>query len=608
MRLRTNLPSATRQLPKFGAAAYLGWAVFLGAIEFLGRQAPNDLADSFLLSAFALGMFCGWLYDPWHILAKITQRILPGVRRLFAGARIVFGIDFQNTSVLQAGFPVWWRRAVLGTASLAVGLLGASLLWSGDVRGWLTGGSYLVYLLVLGALWTGLVAASAINAFLAFAVTHDFFVEAYDGTGPRPLRGEIALLSGCLIGALLGTVLLGPGIPLGAILLGAAVWMLSFPWCPIGFSVQWAQSSGEPLRRFDGRWLWCQWGLLFLWTIILITVSCGGRVWQVGSFPSDGVMPVTLFLGSFLAWISVATVLVLLAHRVRMVWLTLQMSPERPRLPVLFVEGRLNRAERAGLSAAMRGQGWSVRFGKQKAQGQEILWTITADQLRAWRAQGRWFLDSEMLLSACGPDRLQAGKRRAEIQRRRQLLRGLERLFKRRKRTRRRGGSGYWIGLQHAFILGLARDGSGNVDWGRETTILDEIVGMPFYAVIPPAARHHYCQLVRALQIDLIFVEDGVTFQRLVRVLRTMFEVYDIHGGRMPAREHHFSGLPGIRVILHEFELDQAPKHGRTSYPEPDYEEIGHARILHVFRDRGEAFEREETPDAADWTPVAGGI
>ena len=112
----------------------------------------------------------------------------------------------------------------------------------------------------------------------------------------------------------------------------------------------------------------------------------------------------------------------------------------------------------------------------------------------------------------------------------------------------------------------------------------------------------------QALQIDLIFVEDGVTFRRLVRVLRTMFEIYDMHGGRMPAREHHFAGLPGIRVILHEFEMNQANAHGRTSYPEPDYEEIGHARILHVFRDRGEATEREETPDAADWTPVAGGV
>ena len=105
MRLQTNLPSATRRLPKSGVIAYVGWAALLCSIEVLGRQAPNDLADSFLLSAFVLGMLLGWLYDPWHILTKLTARILLGLRRMFAGARIVFGIDFPGTSVLPAGFP-----------------------------------------------------------------------------------------------------------------------------------------------------------------------------------------------------------------------------------------------------------------------------------------------------------------------------------------------------------------------------------------------------------------------------------------------------------------------------------------------------------------------
>ena len=112
MRLQTNLPRRTQALPKFGVIAYVGWAALLGGIEVLGRQAPNDLADSFLLSAFALGMLLGWLYDPWHILTKSTARILVGLRRMFAGAGLCFGIDFQETSVLPAGFPGWWRRAV----------------------------------------------------------------------------------------------------------------------------------------------------------------------------------------------------------------------------------------------------------------------------------------------------------------------------------------------------------------------------------------------------------------------------------------------------------------------------------------------------------------
>lgn len=318
-------------------------------------------------------------------------------------------------------------------------------------------------------------------------------------------------------------------------------------------------------------------------------------------------MPVTFALGSLLAWISLATVTALLAHRLRTVWLTYQMASVRTLSARLAVQGRLRSAERAGLRAVLRRWGWSVRFGRPRAGECDAGLVITPEQLRTWRAHGSWHLDAELLQSVCNTEEIQAGKRRSEIRCRRQLLRGLERLFKRRSRSSLLGGSGYWLGLQHAFILGLARDGSGNVDWDRETTILDEIIGMPFYAVIPPAARHHYRKVVKALQIDLIFVEDGVTFQRLVRVLRTMFEIYDMHAGRMPAREHQFSGLPGVRVILHEFEMQQSHSHGRTNYPEPDYEEIGHARILHVFRDRGEAAQREEVPGATDWTPVSGG-
>jgi hypothetical protein len=101
-------------------------------------------------------------------------------------------------------------------------------------------------------------------------------------------------------------------------------------------------------------------------------------------------------------------------------------------------------------------------------------------------------------------------------------------------------------------------------------------------------------------------VEDGVSLRRFIRVLRMMFEVYDIYGGRLRAEERHFTGLPGVRVIMHDFELGKTDTLAKPSYPEPQYEEIGRARILHVFKDRGEFSERDEVPDAADWTPVGG--
>ncbi|MFO0918617.1 MAG: hypothetical protein U0872_09915, partial [Planctomycetaceae bacterium] len=85
-----------------------------------------------------------------------------------------------------------------------------------------------------------------------------------------------------------------------------------------------------------------------------------------------------------------------------------------------------------------------------------------------------------------------------------------------------------------------------------------------------------------------------------------MFEVYDVHGGRMRAEERHFTGLPGVRVLMHDFELGQSERFEKTAFPEPQYEEIGRARILHIFKDRGEFAVQDDVPDAADWTPVGG--
>ena len=108
--------------------------------------------------------------------------------------------------------------------------------------------------------------------------------------------------------------------------------------------------------------------------------------------------------------------------------------------------------------------------------------------------------------------------------------------------------------------------------------------------------------MLRALEIDLIFVEDGVGWRRLRRVLRALFEVFDVHGGRRPAEEVHFRGLPGTRVLIHEFQFDDPFK--SELYPEPKYDFLGRARLLHVFRDRGEQEELIEPPYDFSRTPA----
>jgi hypothetical protein len=87
-----------------------------------------------------------------------------------------------------------------------------------------------------------------------------------------------------------------------------------------------------------------------------------------------------------------------------------------------------------------------------------------------------------------------------------------------------------------------------------------------------------------------------------------MFEIYDVYGGRQRAEEKHFTGLPGIRVLFHDFDLSDSQHHGHDRYPEPDYEHVGRARILHVFKDRGEAEDDAPVPESWEGKPVFSGV
>ena len=66
----------------------------------------------------------------------------------------------------------------------------------------------------------------------------------------------------------------------------------------------------------------------------------------------------------------------------------------------------------------------------------------------------------------------------------------------------------------------------------------------------------------------------------------------------LPIDERHLTGLPGIRAVLHDYVIDEPLRSSR--YPEPDYEDLGRARILHVFKDRGEDEEQVVRPTSFD--------
>ena len=172
--------------------------------------------------------------------------------------------------------------------------------------------------------------------------------------------------------------------------------------------------------------------------------------------------------------------------------------------------------------------------------------------------------------------------RRVEIQQRRHVATALERLFKFTARREFANGQGFWVAPHFWFIAGLTRDAQEEEIDLADSPMLSGTVGPAFYRVMPRNARHHMFQVLRALQIDLIFVEDGVRYRRFSKVLRRLFDLYDKHGDRRRAGNAHFAGLPGTKVVIHDFQLDEPFK--SETYPEPKYDYLGRAHLACVSR------------------------
>ena len=157
-------------------------------------------------------------------------------------------------------------------------------------------------------------------------------------------------------------------------------------------------------------------------------------------------------------------------------------------------------------------------------------------------------------------------------------------------------GGGFWLAPHWWFVDGIGReDADANPDDSAPP-----LVGPPYHRAIPARARQHAHAFLRATQIDMIFVEDGVTFKNLERVLRVVTELFDVHGGRRRAEDFHFRGVPKVKVMIHDYEPGNPFR--SDLYPEPKFDDLSRVRVLHVFRDRGGHEELVDPPFDMSWT------
>ena len=146
----------------------------------------------------------------------------------------------------------------------------------------------------------------------------------------------------------------------------------------------------------------------------------------------------------------------------------------------------------------------------------------------------------------------------------------------------------------------MSRDTAEKEVEDRDSPVLSDAVSVSWHDLMGHPARAYLREVLLTLDLDLIFVEDGVGFRGLRRVMRFLFEHYDIQRRRI--EERHLTGIVGIRCVIHDFEIGEPWR--REGYAEPDYAEVGRARILHVLRDRGEEDEPLEVPVDRTDVPV----
>ena len=565
----------------------LAWLAPLAALEVLGRSSPNDAVDG--LGVVALALLAGLAWARRGERARERSRALAGLARRARERWIPrVGLDLRGDPPLEARFPRFFVAAFWGTLLLAACMALSLPAWPGEVRELVRGASGLVWLALLAGLWLALAA----GALFFFAVPLAY-IDSWIDTSALRKQGETRLLPNLGLCAFVAIATAAWALPVAwglALVLGAfAVFvalMLAAPfsdvrlaWAPRGAPRALTGMSWRMTNAAGGLWLVA---MIF----IVAALAAGGRF--VGE--ESPTTAVTSFLGLLFVWCATGACLWFFLHQSYDVVQNARSDPARPVRARVLVAG-VPFEQRSDVRKALGEAGFDTIFGIDERADVRLEWSSGAGRNAipdTWPARAGWA--RSVTAGELGDPALAATlRRRAELGWRRQCRKGITRALRHARSFEFDQGSGFWVGPHLWFLYHVTRDTDDEGEW---------FLGLPYRRLIPRRARHHLAVVLRALAIDLFFVEDGVTPRQLERILAQVFEFYDLFGTR-PLDDRHFQGLPGVRVTIHAF---PEQKIELTDYPEPDYDEISRARILHVFRDRGG--ERDLSHAPFDWDRV----
>lgn len=603
---------ANRLVPSAERGTAIAVVGLLVGLEVVGRSATSDWYD--LLGGVAL-LLGGLFVAAWHRsepvpwVTKLTKYATRQANR-FDQLKYDVGIDFRGVPPMPRRVP---RTVYLVFLGLLVGDALAVAAWAAFPDGWREIGlrtSYVLYLVVLVSLWLALLGVVIASVYLPVYVFDNQMRRMTSSESdprrsllesePAPHSPDAAVLLGYLIGASLVTLVTPPmyglGLCVGMIFVGLLGCLLPTEG---DASILW-RTGGErksptiysvPMRRILAL------GLVFTAALIasLILWACGGRL---ASPPSvESAMVVTGFLGALAAWLVPGLVILGVYQLVRF----RRLDPTRRDPLTVRIDNTADRPTRSMAARLVRRWGFRSAFAPVPDTGARpvAVKLVSPEQSEATEFDPRWPLKVAMddLAGTIVKERV---ARRDEIQLRRRFLKCLAKLLKQSSLIVPEDGGGFWIAPQWWFVETLLWEAPVKGKSHDHGAVLRP-VGPSFEKLFGPRVRQHVHAILRSTQIDLIYLEDGVSPRKLEKVLRELFELYDVHGGKRRAEDHHFQGIPKVRVMFHDY--SPGNEFRSEGYPEPKFDDVSRFRVMHVFRDRDESEEVADVPFDFSWEP-----
>jgi len=593
--LVATLSPVRRFLPSGHGLITVTFVAIVIGLELVGRSATSDLHDGLaalvLVSAVAL-VTVRHRKQPLPWVSWLGRRGLWLLSRLDR-FRYDHGIDLRGTPPIGRRLPpAVWPLALC----VVLWALLATTAWMVFPGGWREislYSSYVLYLLGLVGLWAGLLACALAGLYVPVLLLDR---RLRGSVRPADRKGaELLLLAGYALTVAAVAWLVPTVFVLGLCLLMAVAMFVTAARAGNAEepAILWRSGSASPLAAVPLRRLVAgALGLLSVVVFDLLLTACGGRLLSPPD-PSDA-MPVTTLLGTTAAWMVPGLAF---AAALRL-WSGKMADPALRTALTVHLRSDLSATARQQAKSTFAELGWSVRLGLAPEPSDVRVEIVTPDRSEATEFEPRWPLKVS-LLDLDNPNVRDRLVRRDEIQTRRHAFRGLSSLFKKAAAERETKGGGYWFAPQWWFITNLDREEphSGKTDRPNPP----RPVGPPFHRLFAPRIRQHFHKVLRGVQIDMIFVEDGVSYRNFEKVLRAVFELYDMHGGTRKADDHAFRDLHKVRVMVHEYAPGKPFRAG--SYREPKFDDLSRARVLHVFRDNGGHEELVENPFDTSWEP-----